>query len=734
MQQAVVLTGREASRARRQALSQGKGALPPPAERTRVGKREAALPNVKLAPSSSTSSATLPADSAVGPEPAVPPRSTASGESRQVTASSLPPAVGFAGLSGRALSMARRRALSQGKAALKQWQAPVGHSTPAAITTSRESLPGMTVVAATEACTSGSCRDIAKAVRAERARNGRGGTPPARPSGRMRPKSLLKYPPKVVDSFTYERHKVTGLRIGRGTNVTGDEAGASLPVTGTQYIGLESGYMPRPGGVKVGAARTPSGLVVTGTQVRSKVRITGDESNPRLRITGEADQEPDDDLLPREDEGVYTATQFQRMHNPHGHSVFGMNIGRSITSVGSRTRERPRNSVAELTEGGRIVTGTAVGRSPRVTGDEPGACRQVTGDQYLTPAALQPLCSTPQPSYAPKVGLSQTLSGTRVSGTQVGQRLRGRGGITGTAEEGVCVAVSGDEYLGAEQYHGLCGAVPEPASGEKVPVSETWRRQRVTGVAVEQNPKVTGDEPGACATVTGTPYVGPAQYETYCADDDVAETQQRVTPAYAGGHRVTGDTPINVEQVTGTQRGAERPITGTPYYRHDIEKKEEAETNAIERIHRRFSVSSPQREAQLRAGKQAVEAPTAAARITGSFALGEGKITGNQEFHFSPRPPSERPARVRVTGEGRVEGPRITGSAWDENPKVTGTEDYIAAERNPSERGGPRRAFASAGVFKGKGRQEEPKQLVTGMVGWSPKSTARITLSGGAQG
>lgn len=31
--------------------------------------------------------------------------------------------------------------------------------------------------------------------------------------------------------------------------------------------------------------------------------------------------------------------QFQRQNNPHGHTVFGTNLGRSIKSAGSRNRD-----------------------------------------------------------------------------------------------------------------------------------------------------------------------------------------------------------------------------------------------------------------------------------------------------------------------------------------------------------------------------------------------------------
>jgi hypothetical protein len=355
--------------------------------------------------------------------------------------------------------------------------------------------------------------------------------------------------------------------------------------------------------------------------------------------------------------------------------VFGTNLGRSAKAVGSRERSRER--ALEFTAGGLPISGAAVGRSANVTGDESGSCRPITGDQYLMPAARQALCETD--NNAARAGRAFMRNGRR-----------------------------------------------DPVTGAKVTESETWSRQRITGVDVEHNDHVTGDEYGACNSVTGTPYVGPSQYEAVCSSGAPAMAQP------TAGSRVTGDTPMNVDHVTGTQRGSGRSITGTPYYRETLAG--DAQGEAIAQISARFSVRSPQREAQLSADATAAQAPTAAERITGSFAVGEGKITGNQEFHFSPRANGERAGRIRVTGEGRVEGLTITGSAWTENTKVTGTEDYIAVERNPSERAGNRQNFAGSSAFKGEGRHDEPRKMVTGMVGWSAKSAARVTLSGGAQG
>jgi len=653
--------GRNASRARRAQLVQGKAALPQAAERKRNGEHRNGEHNASLAGAVTTVPMTA---SVVAVKPA------AVDAPKPIAVS---PSVSMRG--GRDASRARRAALVQGKAALRQMTPPAtaGTETHVASATNTTPAPTTPVLAAAS-------RQIAQAMRAARAKNGRGDAAPARPSGRARNATPLNYPPKVTASETYAGGKVTGVRIGRGMNVTGDERGVSMQVTGSQYIGKETGFQPRAGGIKVGASRTMGGLVVTGTQVRSKVSITGDEYSNSIRITGEADQGIGDDLLDRGEAGAYTSMQFQRQHNPHGHTVFGTNLGRSAKSVGSRERNRER--ALEVTEGGLPISGVAVGPSVNVTGDESGTCRPITGDQYLMPAERQPLCET---GNGARAGKAFARNGRR-----------------------------------------------DPVTGAKVNESETWTRQRITGVDVEHSDHVTGDEYGVCSSVTGTPYVGPGQYEAVCPGGAPAMA------ASTAAARVTGDTPLNVNHVTGTQRGSGHSITGTPYYHQTLDYHEseadDGKGHVIEKIRARFSVRTPQREAHARADTSAVQAPTAAARITGSFAVSDGKITGNREFLFNPRLNGERVPRTRLTGEGRVEGPAITGSAWMEHAKVTGTEDHIAAERNPSERNGKPHGFAGSSAFKGKGRHEEPRNIVTGMAGWSAKTAARVTLSGGAHG
>ena len=107
-----------------------------------------------------------------------------------------------------------------------------------------------------------------------------------------------------------------------------------------------------------------------------------------------------------------------------------------------------------------------VGRSSSVTGDEAGANRSLTGDQYL---GSDPL---PEGRPAAKVGLSETLSGTGVTGTMVGRSSS----VTGD-EFGSCHRVTGDQYISSEQVNSFCGAKPDPEAAKVdsvSPIATKW--------------------------------------------------------------------------------------------------------------------------------------------------------------------------------------------------------------------------------------------------------------------
>ena len=541
----------------------------------------------------------------------------------------------------------------------------IEEATPAAvsdpITVTAEPVP-----AETQAPDTGSCRDQARARRALLSKRGRGDAPPAPPSRPLRGLTLEHAPQTSEPEFRAsepefrDSQRVTGVNKNGEAAVTGQERGAGMLISGTHEGGHVGAW--RNGAIKVGHARTPAGLIVSGTLVRSKVGITGDEFGGAI-ITGEADQRIEDDLTSRPND--VPTPQFQRRIDPHGQTVFGTNLGRS----GRRSRER--RGALEATEIGLPVTGSAIGRSARVTGDEDGACRAVTGDQYFTPAANRAECGAPASLLAARL---------------------------------------------------------DPVTGAKVSIAQTLGGQKITGADVERNPLVTGGARGSQSAITGNQYQG--------RQGSRGETQEVDYVDCRPAAPVTGDAPVHDATVTGTARGAARDITGTPYYRDDCYDDAAAAEDPVARIDGCFSVASPQRRSHLHSRANGARLNGCARSVTGSFAVGQDKITGNTEFTFRPRGIANgdgRPAHAKLTGEGRSEGRRITGDSWSEHPGVTGAEGVAAAARNPSERAGEPRSFAGSGKFKALAKREDPKELVTGMFYFS-KTGAKVTLSGGAQG
>ena len=578
---------------------------------------------------------------------------------------------------GRAISMERRRQLSQGKQALSAGGERTAAAAGAGTGAPAPDPDNLNVAVA------GAGREQARARRAEASRSGSAGI------SRPQQEGAVTYPAKVIVSPTERDQRVTGLRIGPGVRVTGDESGAAVPVSGTQYVAADGSAPAMGAGPKVGHVRTPQGLVVSGTAVRSKVAITGDEAGEPLPITGEADQKFHDDLTPRRD-GTYRPTQFPRRADPHGATAVGTRLGVQ-PQPGASSGDGPALPMA-ITDGGLAVTGTAVGRSGRVTGDEAGVCRPITGDQYQDPSVYSSECGGTGAGTAPDAHLN-----------------RGR---------------------------------LDPVTAGKVTVAQTWAGQRVTGPSVEHRPNVTGDEPGSCRPVTGTPYQGPSTAFGWCEPDERQPAAQRLEPR-PQGVALTGDLPLHAENVTGTERGYRNDITGSSYY-GDMRPPEPAGDDAA--TWQGFSV--PVALARRLAGRQggdarretedSAPASCTPGSITGSFAVGDGMVTGNNEFLFRPRLNREAKQPVAVTGEGETEGRTITGSpaAWTPHELVTGTEGYIAAGRNPSESGGGTHGWAGTRRFKNLATPGGPNESarVTGRVGGSPKDAARVTVSGGAQG
>lgn len=573
-----------------------------------------------------------------------------------------------------------------------------------------------------------SSRDLARVVRAQRSQNGAAGQKKSEPCGRRRGNrksesgvgAAQDAPWKVGAGETTRGQIVTGTMVGRSTRTTGDEYSTCRNVTGTEYMGADIFRQfcqsdPTRSPRKVRVSPTGHGNRVTGVEVGRSRSVTGDEPGTCKRVTG---------------------TQYVGANQAEAF------CGTKAGGPGA-IPSGPMKITSSKTRKGKVVTGNNVGRSPSVTGDEPGADRDPTGTQYMQRA---------DDTAPAKVGVSRTLRGGAVTGSLVGRSAR----VTGD-EPGSCRNVTGDDYIGEEQYRDFCPATPRPED-RKVGVSQTLKGEVVSGTLTGRSARVTGDEPGTCKAITGTPYAGAEQYRGYCAPEEaqmaaVRTRRLRSTP----GPVMTGQQPGIGGKLTGAHKGACEDVSGTPYVGAD---QFAAACPAVpaqpgspdfpqslgETPWGRFSVAPPAHAAQREEAAGGVTGTSyGQGHITGPFSMAPGKVTGTEEARFGragvvpEEPPETAPlvegrVKSRISGEGMDAGPKITGDDWDRGERITGTEGSSAMRRNPTRRGGPMSAMPSVSQpTKRNDELPEPRNKVTGGSGNTDRG-ALVTYSGGARG
>lgn len=414
------------------------------------------------------------------------------------------------------------------------------------------------------------------------------------------------------------------------------------------------------------------------------------------------------------------------------------------TAVATVRPRRPR-SAAEA----KAISGTKVGHTEKLTGDEAGLCHTgVTGTNYMSAEVFDSFCQGEPPKAPLKVEATSTLSGSHV--TSAG-KVGGSTVMTG-ADAGICRGVTGSEYLGREDF-AQCDATPA-APAAKVSRSRTQRGLTVSGPKASRSESVTGNHQGTCQTVTGTSYEGQEAFESFCAPEDQRKNRARtVMPQRApgAGKDISGLQPgISGNNLTGVATGACQAVSGTPYVAASEVSAVCAAAPATEGeadfpqviTDGAFSVVPTVAPADSSISKGPVTGSSfdGESAITGAFSMGKGKITGTEQARFGGRSNNvvkaeakveKAEATSRVTGEGIETGLNITGDDWDRGEHVTGTEGRSAARRNPSRRG-PMSAMPDVAA------KREPQVVresanVTGGSGGSQGSSA-ITLSGGARG
>ncbi len=232
-------------------------------------------------------------------------------------------------------------------------------------------------------------------------------------------------------------------------------------------------------------------------------------------------------------------------------------VGRGNAPVArptGRVRPAPAKVETGTTLSGSEVTGTQVERTTRVTGNEPGSCRAVTGTEYIGAEQYASFCaSVPSPAPA-KVATTSTSRGRSVTGTEVGRSSR----VTGD-ENGTCKRVTGTEYLSAEQASQFCGTTPEPAP-EKVIMGRTMGRNPVTGDDGGRANRVTGGEAGAASRITGGIYANPVVQRP---QDN--SSKKALTSHPSVGSAVRSTLPVRSPSLISAEASASSRVTGSRY-------------------------------------------------------------------------------------------------------------------------------------------------------------------------
>ena len=255
-----------------------------------------------------------------------------------------------------------------------------------------------------------SSREISQRVRELRSKTGATGK---KGNGKCRPcgpnkngakQNIADASWKVGKSETDSGQIVTGTQANRSVKTTGNEASTCRTVTGTQYMGAEvtdQFCQDRPSykqPLRSTVTSTTSGNKVTGNEVGRSDRVTGDEPGTCKNLTGTE---------------YVSSNQSQK---------YCGDVPKNPSKVKHST-----------TTDGLKVSGSLPGRSTLVTGDESGSGYQLTGDQYL---GSEP---NPKGKVFEKVGSYNTLNGNNVTGTGVGRSDH----MTGN-EHGSCKNVTGD--------------------------------------------------------------------------------------------------------------------------------------------------------------------------------------------------------------------------------------------------------------------------------------------------
>ncbi|MBE0492862.1 MAG: carboxysome shell protein [Thiomicrospira sp.] len=573
---------------------------------------------------------------------------------------------------GRLVARAYRKAACEGKAKL---QAKMSQNS------------ALTCISTAES--GASCREIARQVREQRATHGKvKATSSQRPAGRMSKKSESSAPEKVGIAKTSYDQDVSGTLVSNTKKMTGSEAGSCRVISGTEYTGPEEyqakcSFKPEPNPRKVALTTTASGLGVSGTEVGFSKSVTGTESGQCRSVTGT-------EYLPADQGEMF---------------------------CGSRPEAGPSKVSQSKTVRNQVVSGPSLNTRQDMTGMEAGAQRAVTGSQYVSSSAPMGKEPTRQArdqvmSRSDKHDVSHTSGGSQVSGTNVNFYKP----VTGD-ESGFCKNVTGGQYQSQEVRQERCEDTLPPTPTKTIQ-SQTFAGQKITGDRAGLGGKITGAAAGNCKSVTGSSYLSFDAVESCGVEPSTLKPDANKFTPRSGP--ATGGQPSPLG-LTGAQKGVCSPVSGTPYQGLDQTSamcQSSMPSMAGESDYPTIIMASPQ-------PMMAQPATMAAGAYSAAIAHPVPIMIGSEQHNEA-----DQVVASRITGDGADSGYSITGDSWKGDGKVSGTD---GKKRNVSMRGVETRQTMGARDFRPVSNpQVADISSITGSSG-NTSSGASVTVSGGAR-
>lgn len=614
-----------------------------------------------------------------------------------------------------------------------------------------------------------------------------------RPTGKVRPKTL---PTKVEFTQTLSGQTVSGSTVDTNkSSVTGIERGECRSVTGTEYLSNDHfasvcGTKPQANPSKVSSMTTLSNKTLTGVDASVSSKVTGVSAGACRAISGieywgaehyktqGCDTRPA--ARPAKVSEMNSCSQQQVVTGTdvaQGSRVTGGDSGMSRSITGScymdqrQAAKVPPSKVEQShTARGSSVTGSLATRSSTMTGGEAGACRAVTGSEYLTSEDFSACGVNKFVSNADKVVAGSSAKGMTVTGQLLddtagrvtGNEIRKNERVTGNQYHDRQLASfsarngSSIKRLNASLIKGV-DAQQESSGFPKAEGDGQNSMLSVTGHSYAGNQAVTGNRKGLCQVLTGdTPEVTDLM-TAYCQTNPLPVVSSKP---------VSGDLPLNNQRMTGNDRGICDGGVVTGGYQADT--LVDCARPSVQSEQRAMPYASLERNN----------------RLTGNASWDDGIVTGTRGFDRRSAPARQfmnvsmaqtmkqvktvvQPAKVeveqmqaapvqmiqpavaeqvvnqvapavlpRLTGDGSQQGVKVSGDAWANSRHVTGTEGFSSRGRNLTERGQHNNWVVGASVYKDVPKQEERQSSVkiTGSSGNGISKGAAITYSGGARG